>query len=119
LSATLADWAHLAGWSVLTYFVWNVQVHENHLYASVPLLALAGALNPRYRPAFWSVSIACALNMYLFYGLGDGHRPMISRRITGIDLSVLLSMATVVLWALMAVRGLRPHLVQEPKKFLG
>jgi hypothetical protein len=32
-----------------------------------------------------------AINMYLFYGLGDGWPPLVGRRWTLIDLSVLLA----------------------------
>lgn len=38
-----ATWAYFGGWTVFTYFLWSVQVHENHLYLAVPLLALARA----------------------------------------------------------------------------
>lgn len=90
--------AYLAGWSVLTYFIWNTQVHENHLYLAVPMLALAAAIEPRWRMVFWAVSTASAFNMYLFYGLGDGWPPVINRRWTGVDLSVFAAAGHVALW---------------------
>jgi hypothetical protein len=97
-AASPATWAFAGGWTVLTYFVWNVQVHENHLYLAVLLLALAAALDVRYRRAFWSVSALCAINMYLVYGLGDGWPPIIGHTWSGVDLSVILSLVTCGLW---------------------
>ena len=99
-----ARWAFIAGWTVLTYFVWNVPVHENHLYLAVPLFALAAALDLRYRRAFWTVSILCALNMYLFYGLGYGWPPLIGRGWTGIDLSVIAAFVTCGVWLRLTLR---------------
>ena len=39
-----------AAFIVHAYFVLGVQVHENHLYLAVPLLAGAAACRPRLRP---------------------------------------------------------------------
>ena len=101
-----ATWAFVAGWTVLTYFVWNVPVHENHLYLAVPLFALAAALDLRYRPTFWTVSILCALNMYLFYGLGYKWSPMLGRTWTGIDPTVILALVTCGVWLRLTSRTL-------------
>jgi hypothetical protein len=101
-SRSPATWAFVGGWSVLTYFVWNVPVHENHLYLAVPLLALAAALDRHYRLAFWAVSLLCALNMYLFYGLGAGWPPLIGRKWTGIDFSVIVALVTCGVWVRLA-----------------
>jgi hypothetical protein len=94
-SRTLADWSFFAGWSVLAYFMFAAQVHENHAYLALPCLALAAGLNPRWRTFFWLASALVALNMYLFYGLGEGWPPLIDRRWSGIDLTVLASIGSV------------------------
>jgi len=94
----LADWAYVGGWCVFAYYLLGVQVHENHLYLAVPVLALAAGLEPRFRPAFWTVSALCAAAMYLFYGFGDGSLPLVVRRWTGVDLTVLVSLAGVWVW---------------------
>ena len=93
---------------MLTYFVWNVPVHENHLYLAVPLLALAAALDARYRLAFWSVSALCAINMYLIYGLGEGWPPVIGYRWTVVDLSVVLAFVTCGVWLWLTLRPPAP-----------
>jgi len=102
---SLAEWAHRAGWCVFAYFLFGVQVHENHLYLAVPVLALAAGLELRCRAAFWAVSIYAAFNMYIFYGLGDGSPPLIDRRWTGVDLTVLVSLAGV--WCFARLGGRR------------
>jgi hypothetical protein len=86
--------------------VWNVQVHENHLYVAVPLLALAGALDERYRRAFWIVSAITALNMYVFYGFGPAplQQSFIGRHWTGIDFSVVASFVVCGIWLWLTVK---------------
>jgi len=94
----LGDWAFVAGWSVFTYFVFSAQVHENHLYLAVPLLALAAAAEPRFRALFWAVSIATAVNMYLFYGLGFAGSLVVGHHWTLVDLTVLAAGVNVAIW---------------------
>ena len=72
------------------------QVHENHLYAAIPLLVLVAAQKPRYRPVMWVVSAIFFLNLNLFYGISEyAYRGqyLIPRNITVIDLTVLVSIA--------------------------
>jgi Gpi18-like mannosyltransferase len=84
-----------AAFVVHAFFVLGVGVHEHHMMLAVPLLALAAALRPELRPLFYVVSAIVALNMNVFYGLGYGFGWAIPRRLTGIDLSVLLAIANV------------------------
>jgi hypothetical protein len=79
--------------------MFSAQVHENHTYLAVPVLAVAAGLDRRLRPLFWAVSLLTALNMYLFYGLGDGRPPVIDRRWTLVDLTVLLAIANLAVFA--------------------
>lgn len=81
-----------AAFIVHAYFVLGVQVHENHLYLSVPLLAGAAACTPVLRPVLAGVSLVFALNLYLFYGLGRGF-PLPPRNLTVVDATVLLAVA--------------------------
>lgn len=85
----------LAAFTVHAVFVLGVGVHEHHQVLMVPLLALAAAYRPRLRALFAAVSGICALNMYLFYGLGRGWPPVLPRMATGLDATVLLSLANV------------------------
>jgi hypothetical protein len=104
----------IGAWSVAAYAMFSAQVHENHAYAVVPLLAIAAGLDRRLRPLFWSVSAMTFLNMYLFYGLGDGRPPVVDRRWTGVDLTVLLAMVNIGLfgwftrWLVVATRAAPP-----------
>jgi hypothetical protein len=95
---TLAAWTYLAAWSVFTYFTFSAQVHENHLYLAVPMLAIAAAAEPRLRGLFWAVSVGAALNMYMFYGLGEGWPSLVDRRWTFVDATVVAAMANVAIW---------------------
>ena len=81
-----------AAFIVHAYFVLGVQVHENHLYLAVPLLAGAAAIHPRLRPVFYGVSAVFALNLLLFFGIGRGF-PLPRRNFTVIDATVLLALA--------------------------
>ena len=85
------------------YFVLGVQVHENHLYLAIPLLGGAAAVHRELRPVFYGVSIAFALNLWLFFGLGRGY-PLPSRNLTIIDSTVWLALANCALLAVHARR---------------
>jgi hypothetical protein len=92
---SLAGAAAIAGWSAYAYAMLAAQVHENHLIPAVPMLAAAAALDRRFRPVFWMVSMVAALNLYLFYGAIPGSPPLINRRTTVVDATVLLSVVNV------------------------
>jgi hypothetical protein len=66
------------------------QVHENHMFAAVPLLALAAGGRRRFFPVFVAVSGIHALNLNLLYGLGeDTLRYGLSRMMAGVDLTLV------------------------------
>jgi peptidoglycan/LPS O-acetylase OafA/YrhL len=67
-----------------------VQVHENHFYLALPLMAAAGAVLPRMRAPFALASIVCLLNLFLFQGIGRDV-PIHTRGLTIVDATVLLS----------------------------
>jgi len=97
----------IAGWCVYAYAMFSAQVHENHLYPAIPLFALAAAEMPRLRPMYWVVSAIFTLNIYLFYGYGEFHPPLIDRGWTIIDMSVLLAVVNVAVfvWCTRLVRA--------------
>jgi hypothetical protein len=95
---SLACTAAIAGWLLYAYTMLGAQVHENHLAAAVPILAVAGALDERLRKAFWLVSAIAALNLYFFYGIVPGRPPLITRASTIVDATVLLSVFNVVVF---------------------
>lgn len=90
-SRALAVHAALAAFTGYVFFVFGVSVHEHHLITAVPCLVLAAALDRRFRPAAWTVSAMTALNLNLFYGISRGWGWAVPRRLTPIDLSVLLA----------------------------
>lgn len=76
------------------YFMLAVQVHENHLYLALPLLAAVAAIEPRYRAVAGAISVIITLNLLLFYGVGRDF-PLLPRTATVIDATVLLSIVHV------------------------
>ena len=95
--------AALAAFIVFTYFTLSVQVHENHFFLALPLLAIAAALRPAFAPVFAAASVSFALNLYVIFGVrGDGP-PAFVTTIAGIDASVPLSVFTCAVFGWMAV----------------
>ena len=83
---------------VHAYFVLGVQVHENHLFLAIPLLAVSAAALPQLRGMLAAVSGIAAANLFLFYGIGRGF-PLPPRHITVIDATVVLAALNVMaLW---------------------
>jgi hypothetical protein len=94
---TLAPLLGAGAFAVQAYFILSVQVHENHLYLAIPLLAITAAIDARYRGVATAISLVMALNLALFYGLG-GDIPPPARTTTVIDSTVLLSLAHLVVF---------------------
>jgi hypothetical protein len=86
-------WAGLGAFLVHAYAVLAVQVHENHLFAAVPLLVLATAGRRAFRPVLVVVSAIFALNLNMFYGISEDAGWAIPRGLTLIDLSVVVAVA--------------------------
>jgi hypothetical protein len=84
--------AAAGGFTVHAYATLSAQVHENHLFAAVPLLVLAAAGRAAFRPIAVGVSAVVALNLNLFYGFGDGIGWALPRGITVVDLTVILAL---------------------------
>jgi hypothetical protein len=56
---------------------------------------IAAGFDRALRPVAWAVSAMAAINLYLFYGLGDGWPPLVNRAWTAVDLSVWLAFVNV------------------------
>jgi len=72
------------------YATLSAQVHENHLFAVVPLLAIAAVGRAGFRPILAVMSAVVALNLNLFYGFGDD-RFALPRAVTIVDATVVLA----------------------------
>ena len=83
--------AALAAFLVHAYSTLSAQVHENHLYAAVPFLAMASAGRPRLTPVYLAVSAIVALNLNLFYGISEELGYAIPRSLLVIDMTVILA----------------------------
>ncbi len=69
-------WRHAALYALVVhvYFVVAVNVHENHIIYAVPALAMAAAVNQRYRALYALTSAFACANLTLFYGLTGAER---------------------------------------------
>jgi hypothetical protein len=105
-AVSVSQTALLGAWCVYAYTMFATRVHENHLYLAVPFMMIAAGLDRTLRPLAWALSAIAAINLYMFYGLGGGWPPIVGRGWTGIDLTVLLSMINVGIfaWATNALR---------------
>jgi hypothetical protein len=92
--------AGVGAFLVHAYATLSAQVHENHLFAAVPLLVLASAGRRAFRPIGIGVSAVVALNLNLFYGFGDGIGYALPRGITIVDLTVIVALVncSLLLW---------------------
>jgi hypothetical protein len=85
------------------YTLLSVQVHENHFYLALPLMAAAAPWLPRLRGPYALASAVCFLNLLLFQGLGPDLRPP-PRLIGRLDTTVLLAFVNVAAFAWHASR---------------
>lgn len=85
--------AGVAAFLAHAHVVVAVPVHENRLYAAAPLLILAAAGRRRFLPLAVAVSAIFALNLLLFYGLGEGVGYRLPRTWTIVDATVWLAVA--------------------------
>jgi hypothetical protein len=83
--------AALAAFLVHAYATLSAQVHENHLYAAGPLLAIASVGRPRLVPIYLVLSAIVALNLNLFYGISEDLGYAIPRSLLVIDMTVILA----------------------------
>jgi hypothetical protein len=92
--------AGTGAFTVHAYATLSAQVHENHLFAAVPLLVLASAGRRAFRPICVGVSAVVALNLNLFYGFGDGIGYALPRGVTIIDVTVIVALVncSLLLW---------------------
>jgi hypothetical protein len=89
--------AALAAFIVDAYFTLSVQVHENHFFLVLPLLALAAALRREFAPVLAALSVTFALNLYLTFGVDGNGPPAFAITFTGVDSTVLVSIVNCVL----------------------
>ena len=82
----------VAAFLVHAYATLSAQVHENHLFAAVPLLVLASAGRRAFMPICVGVSAVVAVNLNVFYGFGDGIGYALPRAMTVIDVTVILAL---------------------------
>ncbi len=89
----------------LNDFIFNVNVHENHLYLVCLLTALLAWQNRRYWPLFVISNIVSDLNLFLFYGI-DGTE-MTNRQFYGLDLALVVAIFNVLFFGAFLLKLVR------------
>lgn len=85
----------------LSYFTLNAGVHENHLFLAAILGLILYWIDRRYAAVASGLVLLANMNLVMFYGI-DG-RGLTFDRVVGVDLTVPLSMITVVLFGMLAI----------------
>ncbi len=83
--------AAVGAFSVHAYAVLGAQVHENHLFAAMPLLVIAAATRRRFVPILAGVSVFLALSMLFCIFSDQEGRWVLSRSLTLLDTTLLLA----------------------------
>jgi len=83
----------LAAFLMHAYATLSAQVHENHLFAAVPLVGIAAAGRPRLTPIFVVLSAIFVLDLNLFYGISEDLGYALPRTVTIVDATVLVAIA--------------------------
>ena len=81
--------AAVGAFSVHAYAVLGAQVHENHLFAAMPLLVIASTVRRRFLPILAGVSVFLTLSM-LFFSEQES-RWALPRSLTLLDTTLLLA----------------------------
>jgi hypothetical protein len=92
--------AALGAFCVHAFAVLGPQVHENHLFAAMPLLVVASAERKRYVPMLIAVSVFLSLSMVFYIFSDEERRFVLSRSLTVIDTTLLLALfnCALLLW---------------------
>jgi hypothetical protein len=90
--------AALGAFLVHAYFTLSVQVHENHLFLAIPLALVAGLTLPAHRRVATVLGVQQALNLFLFYGVGERLGWLPPRGWTVIDATVWLATASIAIF---------------------
>jgi Gpi18-like mannosyltransferase len=93
----------LAGY--LAYFIFNTNVHENHLFLASILAAVLFVNVPAHARTFLTWSIVANINLLMFYGPNGKGFPF--SRVVGVDFAVVFAIANVLLFIVFFVTTLR------------
>lgn len=97
----------------LAYFMFNTGVHENHLFLATILAAVLACIDRKYLPAFVIWSLVANMNLVVFYGIDGKGLPF--SRVVGLDVSVLLSVLTLLLFVVFFAVAVREKHAASPQ----
>ena len=79
----------LSSLGYLSYFMFNIGVHENHLFMIIPLLFFLSILQKEFLTHYIFFAMAFNINLFIFYGLSGSES--IDRIFLGLDLTLPIS----------------------------
>ena len=79
----------------LSYFTFNIGVHENHLFLIIPILAYLSYLQSSFILQYFFAGFVFNLNLFLFYGI-SGNANDVDRVFINVDLSLFVAFTSVV-----------------------
>jgi hypothetical protein len=102
----------------LAYFIFNTDVHENHLFLVTILSIILFWVDRKHLPAMFILVLMSNINLLIFSGIG-GNGMKFSRVIGGIDIALLLSILNVgyflFFWVTNILQRKDSVAVQEPQ----
>ena len=101
----------------LTYFLFNIGVHESHLFQACLLGAILWHVNPGWKLTFAAWAAAANINLLVFYGLDGGGLPF--PRAVHLDISVCFAAINVALYGVLCWMVLRGLLSQQDGRTMG
>lgn len=90
----------------LSYFMFNIGVHENHLFLVIPVLAYLAFLQQKYLIHYVFIGLAFNVNLFLFYGF-NGNSDFINRIFFNTDISLLVALLSFIFFIIFYVSEIK------------
>jgi len=93
--------------------MFNIGVHENHLFLASLLAAALYWTDPTFFSTFATWALLANLNLFIFYGLDGQGLPF--NRVIGVDLPVVFSLVSLACFSLLLKAALVSRACRPPR----